>query len=169
MKKSTTIVLVSVILLFIATAALWFINGGGARYDGDGSVIVFSDNGDTVCEADLEYIKGFDAEKFETTIRSSVLKPTDVEYKGVLLKNLFSVMGISLEDKTRVVVKGIDGYQAFLSMEELDKKDIYIAYEMDGKPLKPKEKGGFGPFQLVIPGDPYSQRWCKFVCEVCVI
>lgn len=166
MKKSTKIVTLSIIALFIATVCLWFLTGSNINREGGGEIIVITENGETVAEVNLEYIRSFDSETFETVIRSSINKPEDVEYTGVLLKSLIEGKEISLDDKTRLIVKGLDGYMTAISIEEFEKKDIYIAYEMNKKPIKPREQNGYGPFQLVIPGDPFSQRWCKFVCEV---
>ena len=166
MKRQTKIVILSVAVLFAATVCLWFINDSGINRTGGGAVINITENGEFFAEAGMEYVKGLESETIGATIRSSGNKPVDVEYKGVPLKLFLECLGINLDGRENVIVKGVDGYMALLSMEELEQKDIYIAYEMDGKALKPREQGGYGPFQLVIPGDPFSQRWCKYVCEV---
>jgi len=152
--------------LLIASVALWYITiGAGIGRDTD-ETIAFTRGGEVFFEASLKYIKGFPQETFETVIRSSVLKPVKVEYTGVSLPELLAGMDADIDEISRIIVKGSDGYMTSVSRAELDKKDIYIAYEMDGKPLKPREKNGYGPYQLVILGDPYSQRWCKYVYEV---
>jgi DMSO/TMAO reductase YedYZ molybdopterin-dependent catalytic subunit len=168
-KKSNLVVAITVVVLSIAAVALWFFNYGNIYNAGERSTIAFTDSGETFFEADLEYIKGFESASFESVIRSSVLKPAKVEYTGVMLLELLYDMDVDIDVKSRVIVKGSDGYMTSVSMSELESKDIYIAYEMDGKPLKPREKNGYGPFQLVIPGDPYSQRWCKYIYEVEVL
>jgi len=158
--------MISVIFLLAAVVVLWFINDGGVNREGGGETIAITESGETIADMDMDYIKSLESATFKAAIRSSANKPEDVEYTGVPLKSLLEGKGIALDGKTQIVVKGIDGYMASLSMDEFEKKDIYIAYEMDGKPMKPKGQNGYGPFQLVIPGDSFSQRWCKFVCEV---
>jgi len=164
-KKSTKIVTFSIFVLLIVTACLWVINDGSIHRV-VGGVIVISEDGEMISEVDLEYLKGLESETFKAVIRSSGNKPVEVEYTGVFLKTILEDKKIKLDDKTRIIVKGVDGYMASLSMEEFERKEIYLAYAMDGKPIKSREQGGYGPFQLVIPGDAFSQRWCKYVCEV---
>ena len=166
MKKTSRIVMITVIFLFIATAGLWLLNGGGIATEDTGAVIVFKEDGEAVAEADMEYITGLAGETFKAVTRSDGQKPVEAEYKGVLLKDLLGDMGIGLDGKTQVTVSGADGYMWAIALSELDERDVYIAYEMNGKPLKSKIKNGSGPFQLIIPDDRFSQRWCKYVCEV---
>ena len=66
-----------------------------------------------------------------------------------------------------VIVRAIDGYTVALSIEEvLDEENVYLAYAIDGKPLRSKSQGGSGPYQLIVRKDQFSQRWCKFVVEI---
>jgi len=164
--KSKRIVIISIVVLLAAAIILWLINDSSINREGAGTVIAFTEGGEVVFEADLEYMKSLESEKLNVVIRSSGSKPVEAEYIGVRLMSVLDEKYISWSDKKQVLVKGIDGYVTALSVEELEKKDIYITYEMNGQPLKSKEKNGSGPYQLVIPDDPYSQRWCKFVCEV---
>ncbi|MCL1982202.1 MAG: molybdopterin-dependent oxidoreductase [Clostridiales bacterium] len=166
MKKPQVAIFTTMTILLLAAACLWLFSGGGLAGPDTGSVIAFKEGGETVSEADLGFIRGFDSATFKATIRSSGQKPAEAEYTGVLLMDLLDGMGISLDGKKQVTVKGADGYAWAISVSEFDEKDIYIAYKMNGELLKPKIKNGDGPFQLVIPGDYFSQRWCKYVCEV---
>ena len=168
MKKQTKIVILSVVFLLIATAALWYINSGGVNRQGGGSLIVFTKEGEVVAEAGIQYMRGLESETFEAVIRSSGNRPVEVEYTGVLLMDLLAGTGIDTTNLEKVIVKGLDGYMIKLLTGELTEKGIFIAYEMDGAPIAGRAEGGFGPFQLVIPGDAFSQRWCKYVCEVAV-
>ena len=166
MNKSTKIVSISIAALFLVTAGLWLINGGGVADEDTGAVILFKEDGVVITEADLEYVKSLNSFTFETVIRSSGQKPAGAEYTGVFLKDLLAGTGIPLDGKKQVTVKGADGYAWTIALSELEEKDVYIVFEMNGKPLKSKIQNGDGPFQLVIPGDRFSQRWCKYVCEV---
>lgn len=166
MGKSKRIVIISVIVLLLAVVVLWFLNGGGANRAGTDAVISFAVDGEVVAEADMEYVKSMEGKTFKTVIRSSGKKPEEAEYTGVLLKDLLDDRNVNPDGKKQILIKGIDGYMTALSVSELEDEKIYIAYELNGEALKSKEKNGNGPFQLVIPSDPFSQRWCKFVCEV---
>ena len=165
MIKSRNIVLISIMILVAAVIFLWLLYDNGINREGAGTIINFTVNGETIFEADMEYIKSFESKTIDVVIRSSGKKPVEAEYTGVLLSNLLRDMHIGLDGKTQVVVKGLDGYMIALSTSEIE-KDIYIAYEMNGEPLKSKEKNGNGPYQLIMPEDPFSQRWCKYICEV---
>ena len=166
MKKSTKIVTLSMAVLFIAATCLWLLNNGGINREGGGAIITFTDGGEVISEVDFDYLGGLESDTFEAVIRSSGNKPEDALYTGVLLTELLNDQGIDIEGKSSVIVKGLDGYMTKLTLPELEKKEVYLTYKMNGKPLKPRDDGGYGPFQLVIPGDPFSQRWCKYVCEV---
>jgi len=165
-RKSRNIVLISVIVLFTAVIILWFINDNGITREGAGTIIHFTANGEIIYEADMEYIKSFESETINAVIRSSGKKPVEAEYTGVLLTSLLGDMNIDIDGIAQIVVKGMDGYMIAIAIEEIKKDNIYIAYEMNGEPLKPREKNGNGPYQLLMPDDPDSQRWCKYVCEV---
>jgi len=166
MKKQTKIVMFSITFLLIATACLWFLNGGSIGREGGGWMIAITENGEIISEVDMEYIRGLESETFDAVVRSSGQRPVEAEFTGVLLQNVLAGKNINLAGTEHIIIKGIDGYVARLSVDELDEKDIFIAYEMGGRPLKPREQGGSGPFQLISPNDPFSMRWCKFVVEV---
>jgi len=165
MKKSIIVVIISVIVLFAAAAALWFFNGGAGGAAARG-VITFVEDGETVAVTGMDDIKGMDGGTFRAVIRSSGKKPEEVEYTGVLLGDMLAGAGINLEGKSLITINAEDGYSTEIAVSDLESTKIYIAYEMNGKAMKSKEQGGNGPYQLVIPSDPFSQRWIKFVCEV---
>lgn len=59
------------------------------------------------------------------------------------------------------------GISAYLNSDYvLDDDNIYLAYMMDGEPLKSREDGGSGPYQIIIRKDQFSQRWAKYVLEI---
>lgn len=124
-------------------------------------------------EEDLEIVLGYENIKalgevdFSAILDTSDTDPEEHIYTGVPLKNIIEEADFSLNDKSQVVVKGIDGYTVALSIEEvLDEENVYLAYAVNGKALKPKSQGGSGPYQLIVRKDQFSQRWCKFVVEI---
>ena len=161
MKQKLVVTLTLSTLLFAAIALL-FANAANTSDAGEIKIM----DGELVFVADMEYIKSLDSTTFEAVIRSSGKKPEAAEYTGIPLKTLLLSAEVDLEGRKQITVKGSDGYMAAISITELEEDGAYIAYEMNGKPIKPRGRGGNGPFQLVLPKDPFSQRWCKFVCEV---
>lgn len=104
---------------------------------------------------------------FTAILDTSTTDPEEHTYTGVPLKKVIEEAGLSLDKKEIVIIKGVDGYTVALSIEEvLDEENAFLAYAVDGKALKPKNRGGSGPYQLIVRKDQFSQRWCKFVVEI---
>lgn len=123
--------------------------------------------GDIEKVLDYETIKTLGEVDFQAILDTSDTEPEEQTYTGVPLKNVIKVAGITLEDKKIVIVRAVDGYTVALSTEEvLDKDNVYLAYKINGEPLKSKSEGGSGPYQIIVRKDQFSQRWCKFVLEV---
>lgn len=129
-----------------------------------------------VKKGDLETVLGYESIKalgevdFSAILDTSTSDPEEHTYTGVPLKKVIEETGISLNEKDKVVIRAIDGYTVAFTIDEvLDEDNVYMAYGMDGKPLKSKSKGGSGPYQIIVRKDQFSQRWCKFVVEIEVI
>ena len=106
-------------------------------------------------------------EEFTAIFDSSNTDPEEHKYTGIPLKNLIEEAEIRLEDKQQVNIRAIDGYTVALKPDEvLEDENVYLAYKQDGEPIKSKEEGGSGPYQVIIRKDAFSQRWCKFVVEM---
>ncbi|RBP59676.1 molybdopterin-dependent oxidoreductase-like protein [Alkalibaculum bacchi] len=106
-------------------------------------------------------------EEFTAIFDSSNTDPEEHKYTGIPLKNLIEEAEIRLEDKQQVNIRAIDGYTVALKPDEvLEDENVYLAYKQDGEPIKSKEEGGSGPYQVIIRKDAFSQRWCKFVAEI---
>lgn len=165
MKKSLWIVTGTSILLLLAVVALWFLSGKSLN-SGDEGVISFLMDGEEIAVVDKNYILVQESATFPAVIRSSGQKPQEVKYSGVLLSDLLNQLDIDWTDRKQALVKGSDGYVTALSLKDLNGKNVYIAYAMNGADLKNKSQGGYGPYQLVIRNDSFSQRWCKYVSEI---
>jgi hypothetical protein len=108
-------------------------------------------------------------EAFPAVVRSSGEKPVETEYTGIELKELLSGFDISLDDENRITFNASDGYRIILMGEEIkEPKNVYLVFKRDGELLKAKNKGGKGPYQIVIRRDPFSQRWIKHVDEIII-
>lgn len=107
-----------------------------------------------------------------TTIRATLVSggnPSDdgtFNYTGVTLWTLLQRAGVP-SNATNVVVFGSDGYQADLTIKEIENNSkIIMAYMQDGQYMQPESKGGFGPLRLIVGTDTYAQRWVYWVVEV---
>jgi len=162
-RRIRLVAALSMTVFLLAAAGLWLANGGMTN---DARYIAFKVAGEEVAVIDLDFLLTLESHDFKATIRSSGQKPREVEYTGVLLADVLQALNIDTKGKTQILFKGADAYMTGVSLSELDGDNLYIAYAMDGEYLKPRSEKGFGPFQLVILKDPFSQRWCKYLCEV---
>ncbi len=133
----------------------------------EGFSFVIKKEGREVALVKLEDIEKLNPIEFIESLKSSGQKAEVNKYKGVLLRDILAARGESLEGKSQVTIRSIDGYAVALSAEEVGEEDnVYIVYEANGEPLASKDEGGSGPYQIVIRNDPFGQRWAKFVVEV---
>lgn len=107
-----------------------------------------------------------------TTVRATLVSsdtPSDdgtFNYTGVTLWSLLQHAGVP-SNATYVVVYGSDGYQADLTIKEIENNPkIIVAYMQDGQYMQPESKGGLGPLRLIVSTDTYAQRWVYWVVEI---
>ncbi|MDY0236273.1 MAG: hypothetical protein RBR71_09605 [Gudongella sp.] len=109
------------------------------------------------------------SETFPAVVRSDGEKPVETEYTGIALKTLLDEFGIVVKNDNTIIFNASDGYRIILLGEEINEpKNIYLVYKRDGELLKAKNKGGKGPYQIIIRRDPFSQRWIKHVEEIII-
>lgn len=160
---------IAIVFLIIILGVFGFMNRQYLKdrgYANENAEIILKE-GDKEKVLNYETIKSLGEVEFTATLDTSDTDPEELTYTGVPLKKIIEEAGLLLEEDKIVVVRGIDGYTVALKMEEvLDEGNVYLTYEVNGKPLKPKSKGGSGPYQLIVRKDQFSQRWCKFVVEV---
>ncbi len=129
--------------------------------------IVIYENGSELTRVTMDYMSdGLEARKFIANLKSStMISPEEHEYEGFALSDIFAFAELSLVGKSRVIVESVDGYRVPLKIEEIMELDnIFLVYKDDGKYLGSyKDKGGQGPFMIVVKGDRFSQRWAKYV------
>lgn len=131
--------------------------------------IAVLENGREVSRLTMEQISKLPTVEFTARLKSSLMKsPQEHTYTGIAFAQLFRLVGISLADKEKVVVRSVDGYAVPLKIEEIQELDnIYLVFKDNGDYLGSYgEKGGQGPYMIVIKGDRFSQRWAKYVCEL---
>ena len=127
-------------------------------------------DGEHTATVGLQTLLELDPQEFTTTFSTSVSAPRDTVLKGVELRLLLESLEIDASNAGHYVVSGLDAYYSPLTRAEVEKEDtVYICYSMDGEIMKNQSEGGFGPFLMVIRGERFAQRWCKYVEAVDII
>ncbi len=157
-------------LLVIAVGVLAWLNLRDLTVaDGNGAGLVVKLKGQQQGLVSLEQLGQLEPVTFTATLRSSGMPARDFTYTGVpLLAILESVLDQeALAAAETVVARAIDGYTVSFQLDEVLAPDnVYVVYQQDGEPLGTKADGGSGPLMMVVLGDEFGQRWCKFLVEV---
>lgn len=72
-------------------------------------------------------------------------------FQGFLMRDLLAYVGAQ---GTTVTAKALNDYTIEIAIAEFDRFDVLVAYEMDGEPLLPSDKG---PLWLVYPRDQHVE------------
>jgi hypothetical protein len=170
MKNKKLILAIGVLAVFTLILAYMNMRSIDTSAEGQGD-INFIIKGTTV-PLSFDEIVALSPVEFKATEDTSTSGPALRKYKGVLLKDVINkaVAGEAIEGASKVVIKGIDGYAVALAVDEVLSSDskVYLAFEKDGKTLGNRKSGGSGPIQMIVTGDTFSQRWCKYVFEVSI-
>lgn len=172
MKKSDKIIALVLAVLLVVTTIGAIINMQNAREKIaflNAAEIAVLEDGQEVTRLTMDEIGELPAKDFTAMLKSSVMQaPKEHVYTGVAFADLFSTAGISLQGKSRVTVKSVDGYAVPLKIEEIEALDnVFLVYKDNGNYLGTyQDANGQGPYMIVIKGDRFSQRWAKYVCEL---
>ena len=172
MNRNTKIIIIVLALLTVTTAVGATLNAQYAREKKallDAVEIAVLENGAEVARLTMDDIGRLPTEEFTARLKSSIMKaPEEHLYTGIVFSQLFKAAGLSLEDRNRVIVHSVDGYAVPLTIEEIEEmNNVYLVYKDNGAYLGSyNDKGGQGPYMVVVRGDRFSQRWAKYVCEL---
>lgn len=172
MNRNTKIIALVLVILVLATGIAVLVNYGHSKERLailEKQEILLYENGMEVCRITFSDLDEIGSTEFQADLKSStMLKPEPHSYTGIPLPELFSYAGISLEDKSRVMVGSLDGYRVPLKIEEVTALDnVFLVYKDNGEFLKTySEPDGQGPYMIVVRGDKFSQRWAKYVVEL---
>lgn len=96
------------------------------------------------------------------------IKPT-LEYdnqvhvlKGPLLTEVVKATGVNVDERTSVLLRGVDGYTVTLDLAQAQHYGFIIATHLDGQPMP---LGGLGPLWAVYDADRFADRAAKPVNE----
>lgn len=97
---------------------------------------------------DMEMLKALPVTRLET---STAVTDGVRRFEGFLMRDLLAHIGAV---GTIVTARALNDYAIEIAIEEFDRFDILVAYEMDGMPLLPSDKG---PLWMVYPRDQHAE------------
>lgn len=109
-----------------------------------------------ISKGNAEGVAHFDIVELRTLPQARLETTTAVtdgvhRFDGVLMRDILAHVG---SHGTVVTARALNDYAIDFAVEEFDQFDILVAYEMDGKPLLPSEKG---PLWIVYPRDQHAE------------
>lgn len=169
MTKDMKISMMILAALMVISAVLLAVNYNSVKANTpeQGSLVISV--GDEKYTVTTEEIKEAGLQEISTNYKPSGKAATTRVYGGVPFADLLEAMQINTNGFGSLIFTAADGYASAVTMEEaMDPQLCAIVTELDGSPLLPKEKGGEGPFMMIMPKDKFSQRWCKYLTEITV-
>lgn len=111
----------------------------------------------------LTYSQVIDRPKFEKVVRLNCVEGWSVNilWEGVRLTDLLEQAGYQPDAKV-VIFRCEDGYSTSLPLAFVQKRDLLLAYKMNGVDL-PEERGY--PFQVVAE-DKWGYKWAKWLTSI---
>jgi Na+-translocating ferredoxin:NAD+ oxidoreductase RnfG subunit len=106
----------------------------------------------------MDELKKLPTVKTKCILKKSTGTEIEVTAEGPTLEAVLKKLGENLKSYKGIGVTGIDGYYAMISKEIIDKRQIILAYNIDGKPIIEEER----PFRIVIPNE-MGVYWVKMV------
>jgi len=85
----------------------------------------------------------------------------DCEWEGIRFRTIVN-LAEPLNSAKYVTFEGADGYTTSLTLEELSKDNVLLAYTLNGKPL---EEGYGFPLRLVVP-DKYAYKSILWLTQI---
>lgn len=105
-------------------------------------------NRDDAAHFDMEMLKALPATRLETT---TAVTDGVRSFDGFLMRDLLDHVGAQ---GSMVTASALNDYAIDIAIDEFDRFDVLVAYEMDGKPLLPSDKG---PLWIVYPRDQHAE------------
>lgn len=157
-------IIIIIICLVVIVGIFLYLNSLEERPD-EGEIRIKAGN-NIVGVVTLEDVKQLPAVKKKLAINST-LGITKHQFTCTPLSEIFNRIdpGIVNEYK-KIVTIGVDNYASAIKMDEvLEKNNVYLVYEDNGKPLKSKT-GEEGTMRVVILNDIFGQRFTNFLVEM---
>lgn len=105
-------------------------------------------NIDGVAHFDMEMLRALPRIRLDT---STAVTDGIRRFDGFLMRDLLAMVGAK---GSTVTLGALNDYNIDVSIDEFERFDVVVAYEMDGEPLRPSDKG---PLWVVYPRDKHIQ------------
>jgi DMSO/TMAO reductase YedYZ molybdopterin-dependent catalytic subunit len=89
----------------------------------------------------------------------------DVEWRGVMLRNVLDLAGVKPDAKALQFISFDGTYTESLTLDQARRRDVLVAYELEGKNLS-REHGG--PVRLYV-APMYGYKSCKWLESIRVV
>ena len=169
-KKRTRKWIIPVVLVFLTAgvAVLATLNKQDIPIDQiERNEVVVKADGAEVGRFDLEMVQGMEKVEFSDQIKETGKAAVKAQFGGVLLRDVLEKIGVDASKYTSVAYKATDMYTSAGTVDEiLQDGRVYVVYEREGEQTRPKSEGGTGPLEIVIAGEPFSLRNCKYLMEI---
>ncbi|MCL1816055.1 MAG: hypothetical protein FWG43_00450 [Clostridiales bacterium] len=170
MWRGNRVIFISIGILIAAIMVLTLLNRTDAvlfRALQENREFLLKLDGETVAIVSLRDIMDMQPVEFTTRLATSITKPREARLRGVELRLIYEALDIDVSAASLFAIRGLDNYFSPLTFMEVETADkVYICFSMDGEILQALKDGGWGPFLLVIRGELFAQRWCKYVEEI---
>ncbi len=97
---------------------------------------------------DMEMLRALPVAQLQTT---TAVTDGVRRFDGFLMRDLLAHVGAQ---GTTVTAGALNDYAIEIAIEEFDRFDVLVAYEMDGEPLLPSDKG---PLWIIYPRDQHAE------------
>lgn len=105
-------------------------------------------NSDGVARFDIEMLKALPPVRLETT---TAVTDGVRQFDGFLMGDLLDLVGAQ---GSTVTARALNDYAIDIDIAEFARFGVIVAYQMDGKPLLPSDKG---PLWIVYPRDQHAE------------
>ncbi len=163
-RLTNKMIAVIIICLIIVVGIFLYLNSLEERLD-EGEIRIKAGN-NVLGIVTLEDVKQLPAVKKKLAINST-LGITKHQFTCTPLSEVFNKIEPNIvNDYKKIITIGVDNYTSSIKMDEvLEKNNVFLVYEDNGKPLKSKT-GKEGTMRVVILNDIFGQRFTNFLVEM---
>lgn len=163
-RLTNKMIAVIIICLIIVVGIFLYLNSLEERLD-EGEIRIKAGNNVLGIVA-LEDVKQLPSVKKKLAINST-LGITKHQFTCTPLSEVFNKIEPNIvNDYKKIITIGVDNYTSSIKMDEvLEKNNVFLVYEDNGKPLKSKT-GKEGTMRVVILNDIFGQRFTNFLVEM---
>jgi len=163
-KLTNKAIIIIIICLTVIVGIFLYLNSRVERLD-EGEIRIKAGN-NLMGIVTLEDVKQLPAVKKKLAINST-LGITKHEFTCTPLSEVFNKIDPAIiNEYKKIITIGVDNYTSAVKMDEvLEKNNVYLVYEDNGKPLKSKT-GKEGTMRVVILNDIFGQRFTNFLVEM---